>query len=188
MGGGWSLSLRGRITDRRIFADRRAAMNTGAEAAERNLVSITRFSELPSLDAKDAEFEVDIGAVQTQGFVHPHSCRHLWMARTHPDLPWCRYTDDGLAHCRTKQEAEALKAELQARLAECHLEMHPTKAKVVYCKDEKRKDEYTNVKFDFLVYCFRLVWSDVSNNQLFCGFNLAVSSSAMKACGKRFGT
>jgi hypothetical protein len=61
------------------------------------------------------------------------------LTRTHPDLPWCRYADDGLVHCRNEQEAQALKAELQARLAECRLEMHPTKTKIVYCKDGKRK-------------------------------------------------
>jgi RNA-directed DNA polymerase len=55
------------------------------------------------------------------------------MARTHPDLPWCRYADDGLVHCRNEQEAQTLKAELQARLAECCLELHPTKTKIVYC-------------------------------------------------------
>ena len=43
-----------------------------------------------------------------------HYAFDLWMTRTHPDLPWCRYADDGLVHCRTEQEAEALKAELQA--------------------------------------------------------------------------
>src|SRR6266550_76584 len=36
--------------------------------------NITRFSELRPSDMKDAELEVDIGPVQTQGFVHPHSC------------------------------------------------------------------------------------------------------------------
>ena len=50
-----------------------------------------------------------------------HYAFDLWMTRTHPGLPWCRYADDGLVHCRSEQEAEALKAELQARLAECHL-------------------------------------------------------------------
>jgi len=64
-----------------------------------------------------------------------HYTFDLWMARTHPDLPWCRYADDGLVHCHSEQEAAALQAELQARLAECHLEMHPTKTKIVYCKD-----------------------------------------------------
>src|SRR5271166_4570629 len=54
-----------------------------------------------------------------------HYTFDLWMKRTHPDLPWCRYADDRLVHCRTEQEAEALKAELRARLAEYHLELHP---------------------------------------------------------------
>ena len=37
---------------------------------------ITRFSKLRPPDVKDAELEVDIRPVQTQGFVHPHPCRH----------------------------------------------------------------------------------------------------------------
>src|SRR2546430_14351728 len=104
------------------------------------------------------------------------------MRRAHPDLPWCRYADDGLVHCRSAQEAEALKAELQVRLAECHLELHPTKTKMVYCKDGKRKGMYPNVGFDFLGYGFRprLVRSS-RNGELFCGFTPAVSSSALKA-------
>jgi hypothetical protein len=58
-------------------------------------------------------------------------------------------------HCRTEQEAQVLVADLQARLAECGLEMHPTKTKIVYCKDSNRKGNYPNVSFDFLGYCFR---------------------------------
>jgi len=111
-----------------------------------------------------------------------HYTFDLWMTRTHPDLPWCRYADDGLVHCRSQQEAEALKAALQARLTECQLEMHPTKTKVVYCKDGKRKGKYPNVKFDFLGYCFRpRLVRRFRDNSLFGGFNPAVSPSAMKA-------
>ena len=106
----------------------------------------------------------------------------FWMARTHPDIPWCRYADDGLAHCRTENEAVALKAELQARLAVCSLELHPTKTKIVYCKDGKRKGTYPNVKFDFLGYCFRpRLVKRARDNTLFCGFNPAVSPAALKA-------
>ena len=109
-----------------------------------------------------------------------HYTFDLWMKRTHPDLPWCRYADDGLVHCRTAQEAEALKAELRARLAECHLELHATKTKIVYCRDGKRKGTYPNVKFDFLGYCFRPRWIKKSrDNSMFCGFNPAVSPSAL---------
>jgi RNA-directed DNA polymerase len=110
-----------------------------------------------------------------------HYTFDLWMKRTHPGLPWCRYADDGLVHCRTEQESEALKAELRARLAECHLELHPTKTKIVYCRDGKRKGTYPNVKFDFLGYCFRPRWIKKSrDNSMFCGFNPAVSPSALK--------
>ena len=104
------------------------------------------------------------------------------MERTRPDLPWCRYADDGLVHCRSEQEAEAVKAALQARLAECGLEMHPTKTKIVYCKDGKRKGRYPNVTFDFLGYQFRP--RKVENTQdgsLFCSFVPAVSPSALKS-------
>ena len=111
-----------------------------------------------------------------------HYTLDLWMTRTHPDLPWCRYADDGLVHCRNEQEAQTLKAELQARLAECRLELHPAKTKIVYCKDRNRTGAYPNVQFDFLGYCFRPRMVRRSrDNKLFCGFNPAVSSSALKA-------
>ena len=111
-----------------------------------------------------------------------HYVFDLWMARTYPDLPWCRYADDGLVHCRNEQEAQAVKAALQARLAECRLEMHPTKTKIVYCKDGKRKGKYPNIKFDFLGYCFRpRLVKKSRDNTLFCGFNPAVSPSALKS-------
>lgn len=74
----------------------------------------------------------------------------FWMGRTHPDIPWCRYADDGLVHCRAEQEAQALMANFQTRLAVCGLEMHPTKTKIVYCKDSNRTGNHPNVGFDFL--------------------------------------
>jgi hypothetical protein len=114
-----------------------------------------------------------------------HYTFDLWMKRNYPDLPWCRYADDGLVHCRSEVEALALKAGLQGRFTECHLEMHPTKTKIVYCKDGKRTRNYPIVKFDFLGYCFRprLVRRS-RDNSLFCGFNPAVSVAAKKAMRK----
>jgi len=111
-----------------------------------------------------------------------HYTFDLWMARTFPELPWCRYADDGLVHCRVEHEAERVKAALQARLTECHLEMHPTKTRIVYCKDGKRKREYPNIKFDFLGYCFRpRRVRNSRDNSLFCRFTPAVSPSALKS-------
>jgi RNA-directed DNA polymerase len=152
------------------------------------LLYIERWLKAPMVREDGTKVERSRGTPQG-GVVSPilanlfmHYAFDLWMARTHPDLPWCRYADDGLVHCRTQQEAEALRAALQARLAECHLEMHPTKTKVVYCQDGKRKGKYPNVKFDFLGYCFRpRLVRRFRDNSLFVGFNPAVSPSAMKA-------
>jgi group II intron reverse transcriptase/maturase len=111
-----------------------------------------------------------------------HYTFDLWMARTFPELPWCRYADDGLVHCRVEHEAERVKAALQGRLAECHLEMHPTKTRIVYCRDGQRRGKYPNVKFDFLGYCFRpRLVRRARDGILFCSFNPAVSPSALKA-------
>ena len=111
-----------------------------------------------------------------------HYAFDLWMARTHPDLPWCRYADDGLVHCRTEQEAEAIKAELQARLEVCGLQMHPTKTQIVYCKDNRRRGTYPNVKFDFLGYQFRPRRVATSQRtEFFCGYTPAVSPTALKS-------
>jgi len=152
------------------------------------LLYIERWLKAPMVKEDGTTIERSRGTPQG-GVVSPimanlfmHYTFDLWMTRTHPDLLWCRYADDGLVHCHTEQEAEALKAQLQARLAECHLEMHPTKTKVVYCKDGKRKGKYPNYKFDFLGYCFRpRLVRCFRDNSLFGGFNPAVSPSAMKA-------
>lgn len=152
------------------------------------LLYIERWLTAPMERADGTRVERKCGTPQG-GVVSPilsnlfmHYAFDFWMARTHPDIPWCRYADDGLAHCRTENEALALKAELQARLAVCSLELHPTKTKIVYCKDGKRKGTYPNVKFDFLGYCFRpRLVKRARDNTLFCGFNPAVSPTALKA-------
>ena len=152
------------------------------------LLYIERWLKAPMVQEDGTIVERSRGTPQG-GVVSPilanlfmHYTFDFWMARMRPELPWCRYADDGLVHCRTLHEAEALKDQLQARLAECHLEMHPTKTKIVYCRDGKRTGKHANVKFDFLGFCFRpRLVRRFRDNALFCGFNPAVSSSAMKA-------
>jgi RNA-directed DNA polymerase len=152
------------------------------------LLYIERWLKAPMVNEAGERIERSRGTPQG-GVVSPilsntflHYAFDLWMARTHPDLLWCRYADDGLVHCRSEQEAQALKGELHARLEACGLELHPTKTKIVYCKDGKRRGTYPNVQFDFLGYCFRpRLVRRFRDNTLFCGFNPAVSASAMKA-------
>lgn len=111
-----------------------------------------------------------------------HYAFDAWMTRTFPGVPWCRYADDGLVHCKTEAEALTIKAALAERLAECGLEMHPEKTQVVYCKDGSRKGKYPSTKFDFLGYTFRpRVVKNRKRDSLFVSFTPAVSSKALKS-------
>jgi RNA-directed DNA polymerase len=111
-----------------------------------------------------------------------HYTFDLWMARTFPHLRWCRYADDGLVHCRTEKEARAVWIALNSRLAECCLELHPTKTKIVYCRDGRRKGKFENVAFDFLGYGFRpRSVKGPASQRMLCGYTPAVSKPALNA-------
>lgn len=111
-----------------------------------------------------------------------HYTFDAWMTREFPEVRWCRYADDGVVHCRTKQEAQVILAALEKRFSECGLELHPEKTKIVYCKDDRRTGDHQHTSFDFLGYTFRP--RSVKNQKqgsLFVGFTPAVSNSALKA-------
>jgi RNA-directed DNA polymerase len=111
-----------------------------------------------------------------------HYAFDLWMRRAHPELPWCRYADDGLVHCRTEAEARALMAKLSQRLAACGLQMHPAKTRIVYCRDRRRRGAYPDVKFTFLGYEFRpRPVTGLRKKGLTCGYTPAVSPTALKS-------
>jgi RNA-directed DNA polymerase len=103
-----------------------------------------------------------------------------WMARKRPQNPFARYADDGVIHCRSKEEAEELLEQISTRFNECELELHPDKTHIVYCKDDKRSGSFEKELFDFLGYTFqpRRVWS--KRGPTFIGFNPAVSTKAKK--------
>ena len=84
-----------------------------------------------------------------------HYAFDRWMAKQYPHMPFERYADDAIVHCRTEAEAQEVRAAIAARMEECGLELHPEKTKIVYCKDDDRRRKYPNEKFDFLGYTFR---------------------------------
>ena len=110
-----------------------------------------------------------------------HYAFDKWMERNFPVTPFCRYTDDALAHCQHKEEAETLKHALETRLRECGLEMHPEKTKIVYCKDDGRREEHPVISFDFLGYTFRPRRSKNRWGKYFISFTPAMSAKAGKA-------
>ena len=104
-----------------------------------------------------------------------------WMRRNHQDIPFERYADDILVHCKTEKQTCFIKAMIEKRLLECGLELHPDKTKIVYCKDNKRGGNYPEEKFDFLGYTFRPRLIKSRYNRFFVGFSPAVSNRAAKS-------
>lgn len=110
-----------------------------------------------------------------------HYAFDMWMDRNHPDKPFVRYADDAVVHCHTKRDAEELLESLQRRMAECRLELNMDKTRIIYCKDDDRRDNYPETSFDFLGYTFRPRRSKNKHGKFFINFTPAVSNKAKKA-------
>ena len=108
----------------------------------------------------------------------------MWMSKNHSYIPFERYADDIIVHCKSERQAKWIKWVIEKRLAECKLELHPEKTKIVYCKDDNRRGNYVNEKFDFLGYTFRPRLVKARHKEcFFVGFNPAVSNKSAKAMG-----
>jgi RNA-directed DNA polymerase len=104
-----------------------------------------------------------------------------WMRRNYGNIPFERYADDIVVHCRSQRQARMMKAGIEERLNQCRLGLHPGKTKIVYCKDTFRKGNYPHEKFDFLGYTFRPRLSKDRYGRFFVSFLPAVSTTAGKA-------
>ena len=101
-----------------------------------------------------------------------------WMRRVHPGVPFERYADDIVAHCGTETQAQHVLESIRRRLAQCRLEVHPAKTRIVYCKDDDRRGGYPHEKFNFLGYTFRPRRSKNRWGKYFINFTPAVSAGA----------
>jgi hypothetical protein len=71
-----------------------------------------------------------------------HYAFDAWMSRNYPHLPFGRYADDAICHCKSAEGARALWSALQERFAACKLVLHPEKTKIVNCKDANRRGNF----------------------------------------------
>jgi RNA-directed DNA polymerase len=104
-----------------------------------------------------------------------------WMRRNYNLIPFERYADDVVVHCRSVQETRFFRKEIGQRLKDCKLELHPEKTKIVYCQDDRRQGNYPDKKFDFLGYTFRARQGRSRTGKFFVSFNPAVSQRGKKA-------
>jgi RNA-directed DNA polymerase len=110
-----------------------------------------------------------------------HLAFDAWMAESYPGVPFERYADDVVVHCRTESQTREVQQAINQRLARCRLEVHPEKTKIVYCRDSTRKGRYPEVSFDFLGYTFKPRCARNRRGQLFTSFCPGVSDKAAKA-------
>ncbi len=64
-----------------------------------------------------------------------------WLSRHYPDVHFARYADDGILHCESEEQARTVLEADRQRLAECGLELHPKKTRIVYCQDDSTESE-----------------------------------------------
>jgi RNA-directed DNA polymerase len=112
-----------------------------------------------------------------------HYALDLWLAREHPAVPFERYADDVILHCKSEQQARVVLNAIVQRLAQVALELNPEKTRIVYCKDSNRTGSHEHERFDFLGYTFRPRLARSRSGEFFVSFCPAVSDDAVKAIG-----
>lgn len=154
------------------------------------LLYIERWLKVP-VQMEDGSVVPRTAGTPQGGFVSPilsnlflHYAFDLWMTRIYPGIPFERYADDIVCHCKSAKEAQALWRALQDRFAACKLVMHPQKTKLVYCKDANRRGDFAHQSFDFLGFTFRArktIWQGHIHAH---GFLPAVSPKALKTISR----
>ena len=150
------------------------------------LLYIERWLKAPAQQPDGALVQREKGTPQG-GVISPllanlflHYAFDEWMRRNSPYVPFERYADDAIVHCKSEKQARWLKEAIGKRMAECKLELHPEKTKIVYCKDVDRRGNYPREKFDFLGYTFRPRRSKNRWGKYFVNFTPAVSDKAAR--------
>ena len=156
------------------------------------ILYIKRWLKVP-MQLRNGELQERTKGVPQGGVISPvlsnlflHYVFDTWMTRDYAHIPWCRYADDGLLHCKTLPQAKYMLERLKERMQKCGLEIHPEKTKIVYCKDERRNKKYSYHSFEFLGYEFQTRTAKNEKDKcLFNSFLPAVSKTAKKSMRKR---
>jgi RNA-directed DNA polymerase len=87
-----------------------------------------------------------------------HYALDLWLGREFPEVPFERYADDAILHCKSEAQARVVLDAIIERLAQVGLELDLDKTRIVYCKDSNRIGSHEHERFDFLATRFARGW------------------------------
>jgi RNA-directed DNA polymerase len=139
-----------------------------------------------SVQRPDGRIEPRVRGTPQGGVVSPvlaniflHLAFDQWMLEFFADVPFERYADDILVHCRSQSEAERMRHRIAERLRRCGLQLHPEKTRVVCCRPNAKSAEAKC--FDFLGFTFRPRVAKSGTGQIFVTFSPAISGKAAKS-------
>ncbi len=116
--------------------------------------------------------------------IFAHYALDLWLGREFPAVPFERYADDVILHCKSEAQARVVLGATAERLAQVGLELNPDKTRIVYCKDSNRDGSHEHKQFTFLGYTFRPRLARTKAGKNFVSFSPAVADDAAKAIGR----
>jgi group II intron reverse transcriptase/maturase len=79
-----------------------------------------------------------------------------WMDKAHPAIPFERYADDVVVHCRTERQAQFMLGAISKRMGACKLQLHTDKTHIVNIRETAEK-KYPR-GYDFLGFTIRPNW------------------------------
>jgi RNA-directed DNA polymerase len=154
------------------------------------LLYIERWLKAP-MQMEDGRVAPRVSGTPQGGVISPilanlflHYAFDMWMVRTFSHIPFERYADDVICHCKSAEEARTLWCAIADRLAACKLVLHPEKTRIVYCKDANRRGDFPSQMFDFLGFTFRArkaIWHGYRYTH---SFRPAASPTALKAISR----
>lgn len=150
------------------------------------LLYVERWLKAPMQD-KEGNIVARTSGVPQGGVVSPilsnlfmHYAFDIWVRRNLPHVPFCRFADDGILHCKSHSQAEYILQVIGKRFQECGLAIHPEKSGIIYCKDQNRPEQFERVSFDFLGYTFRPRRCVDKHGTVHPNFLPAISNSSKK--------
>lgn len=145
------------------------------------LMYVNRWLEAP-LQKADGTIEARLQGTPQGGVISPllanlylHYALDKWMLECLPGLPFERYADDVIIHCKTFKQAQFVLNQVEKRLKEFKLELHPDKTRIAYCKNSNRKEKYEVVSFDFLGFTFKPRKAVSKKGDVFTSFGPGIS-------------
>lgn len=107
-----------------------------------------------------------------------HYAFDVWMQKEMPDIPFERYADDIVVHCKTEKAAKYVHGRIVRRLEQCKLQAHPEKTKIVLVQEKRSYNKRKVGAFDFLGFTFRPRMAKGRNGKVFTTVLPAISKKS----------